>query len=126
MIRYYKLDGGKLSYSEYWRLSPDPLTFLIVAVRKLFFFPMQFRFGIPRSDVLQTVEEEDLPRDIARNMRAMIRGFTDEDFRLAFYYTTPTLERHRRGFAASMLSDDGLTAGLVIAAREKQASATRF
>ena len=115
---YYKVHGGRLSFAEYWRMAPDPFTFCIVAVAKLF-GGMSFDFSIPRVDQLHTVEWDDIPRDTRKAMREPIQLLEGAGLSLAFFHEMPVLERHRLGVGAALLAPDGRTFATVNYARDK-------
>src|SRR5579883_68076 len=123
--KYYKVHGGRLSFAEYWRMSPDPVTFLFAAGMKLF-GGMPFNFSIPRADELHYVEEEDLPRAAAKKMKGPVARLEEAGFALKFYHESPTLEDHRLGVAGVLLSADRRTYALVIYARDKAQQQLQF
>lgn len=116
--KYYKVHGGRLSFAEYWRMSPDPFTFLLCAGMKLF-GGMPFNFSIPRIGELHYLDEADLLRAAAKKMRGPIKRLQDAGFTLKFHFESPVLEDHRLGVAAVLLADDRQTYALVMYARDR-------
>lgn len=118
MTTYYRLDGGQLTYAEYWRLSPEPLSFLIAAGRKLVGWPIRFAFAIPRPDRLFLVDQDELP-DAARSaMWPMVRKAKAAGFRLVFHHRLAVPEPHRVGAAAALLDEYALTCFYVMFAQD--------
>jgi hypothetical protein len=126
MVRYYKVDGQKLSYPEYWRMSPEPLSFLIAALRKLLRIPVEFRFSIPRVDSLDLLDPAEIPARVKKKWRAMIGECEDQGLQVQFYYTLPVLEDTRESYAVTLLSDDGLVATNVTYAGTPSIEKTAF
>jgi hypothetical protein len=116
--KYYKVHGGRLTFGEYRRMAPDPFTFLICAVMKLF-GGMSFDFSVPRIDELHYLDEADLPRAGAKKMKGPIKKLTEAGFALRFHHEAPLLESHRLGVAAVLVSQDRKTVALVMYGKEK-------
>ncbi len=120
MTTFYRVDGGRVRFSEYWRMAPDPLSFLIAAGRKLFGVPIYFNFAIPRPDRLFVVEFEELPESARFAMKPSIRSAEDAGLELAFIHRLVVPERSRFG-AAALLTDRSHTSALMIMYGEQQA-----
>jgi hypothetical protein len=114
MTTFYRLDGGQLTYAEYWRLAPEPLSFLIAAGRKFIGWPVRFTFAIPRPDRLFVVDVDELPDAAQSAMWPVVRKAKAADLRVAFYHRSPVPERHRVGAAAALLDEYELTCLYVI------------
>ena len=114
MTTYYRVDGARLSYGEYWRMSPGPLGFLIAAGCKLFGFPIQFHFVIPRPDRLFLVEFEELPAAALQAMKPAIRSAEKAGLRLIFAHRLAVPEPHRLGAAALMLDEENETGSMIV------------
>jgi len=113
MTTFYRVDGAKLTYAEYWRMSPNMVAFVIAAGRKLFGFPIRFRFAIPRPDRLFVVELEELPPAARRAMAPAIRWAEQGGLRLIFCHRLAVPEPNRIG-AAAILLDENNTSCLMI------------
>src|SRR5262245_13455489 len=85
MKRYYKVDGQKLSYQEYWRMSPEPLSFLIAALRKLLRIPVEFKFSIPRVESLPLLDPAEIPGRVKKKWSAIIDACEDQGLQVQFY-----------------------------------------
>lgn len=132
MTTYYRVDGAKLTYAEYWRMAPDPLSFLLVAGRKLIGFPLYFNFAIPRPDRLFLVNFDELPASARHAMGPAIRSAEKTGLRLIFCHRLAVPEPNRLGAAALLLDDEDTTGLMIICGqqgehRELQVScASRF
>jgi len=113
MTTFYRVDGAKLTYAEYWRMSPGVMAFAIASGMKFFGFPFQFRFAIPRPDRLFLVNLDELPGPARRAMGRAIRSAEDEGLRLVFCHRLAVPEPDRVGAAALML-DPRNVSGLMI------------
>lgn len=98
-VEYYKVDGGRLTFGEYWRMSPNPLVFLIVAIMKPF-GGVSFNFSLPRGDELDFVDWDDLTGAARRKFRDTEDDWIDVGYARVFCHELPVLERHRYGAAA--------------------------
>jgi hypothetical protein len=116
--KYYKVHGGRLSFGEYWRMCPDPFTFLMAAGMKLF-GGMPFNFSIPRIDELHYLVEDELLKSAVKKFKGPVRQLQDLGFAHKFYHEMPVLEDHRIGLAAVLLAEDRRTFGVVMYARER-------
>lgn len=132
MTTYYRVNGRKLTFGEYWRMSPDPFSFLIVAGMKLFGMPLKFNFAIPRPDRLFLVDFDELPKSARSGMKKMILGAEKAGMELVFCHRLAVPEPHRIGTAA-LLIDESCETGLMViygkdrATEERQMScASRF
>lgn len=106
--KYYKVHGGRLSFAEYWRMSPDPISFTIAAGMKLF-GGLPFNFSIPRIDELHEVEWDDLPPPARRALKEPAEQFESAGLELVLCHRLPLLESHRIGIGAVFLAADGLS-----------------
>ena len=120
-IRWYKVHGGKLSFREYWKMCPDPFTFLIAAGMKLF-GGLPMNFSIPYLDRLDVVELDDLPGGPRRALKRGIAEFEDVGFSVVFVHELPVLERDRFAAAAILLAPDGRSFAAVNFAETKDLS----
>jgi hypothetical protein len=120
MTNYYRVDGGKLTYGEYWRMSPDPLSFLIAAGLKLIRLPIKFNFTIPRPDQLFVVDFAELPSSARSEMKPMIRSAEKDGMQLSFCHRLAVVERHRIGAAAILLDEEEQIALTVIFGKHNQ------
>lgn len=105
---YYKVHGGRLSFAEYWRMSPNPLVFVIAAGAKLF-GGLPMNFSIPRVDQLHLVEKEELPKLARRELADPVKSLERAGMTIQFYHELPVLEKERIGCAAVLLDGDGYT-----------------
>lgn len=132
MTTFYRVDSRKLTFAEYWRMSPDVFSFLVAAGLKVIGLPIRFSFAIPRPDKLFVVEFDELPAAARNGMKRALRDAERAGLRLAFCHRLAVPERHRLGAAAVLLDDARQTAFSVIyaqhgAQRECQLSAvSRF
>ncbi len=108
---YYKVHGGRVTFAEYWRLAPDPFSFVIAAGMKLF-GGISFDFSIPRIDSLDIVEWDDVSRKAQKQLAETMEEFEGAGFQFAFVHEIPVLEKHRYGVSAVFLSKDRFTFGM--------------
>lgn len=104
--KYYKVHGGKLSFGEYWRMSPDPFTFLIAAGMKLV-GGLSFNASVPRHGELHLVEYDALPKAARKQTREAVGAFEAAGMALAFCHELDVLEANRYGVGLIFLAKDG-------------------
>jgi hypothetical protein len=104
---YYRLDGGKLTLAEYWRMSSGVLTFLIAAGLKLIGRPVRFPFAIPRPERLVLVEFDDLPASARFAIGPPMHMLKESELQLVFCHRLDLLEPHRLGASAVYLDPSG-------------------
>lgn len=109
MTAFYRVDGAKLTYAEYWRMSPDPFSFLVAAGMKLVGFPIRFNFAIPRPDRLFVVEFDELPAAARHGLKPAVGAAEKAGLRLVFCHRLAVPEPTRLGTAALFLDDDNET-----------------
>lgn len=114
MTTFYRVDGARLTYAEYWRMSPGVIAFLIAAGLKLVGWPLRFNFAIPRPDQLFVVELEELPSPARRMLGQAIRFAEGEGLRLIFCHRLAVPEPNRVGAAALMLDEENTSALMII------------
>jgi hypothetical protein len=120
MTTFYRVDGGKLTYAEYWRMAPEPISFLIAAARKFVGLPIQFRFAVPRPDRLFLVDFAELPETARAAMRPLVHKAQAIGLRLGFYHRLALPEPHRVGAAAALLDEDASTCLYVIFGQDRE------
>lgn len=110
---YYKINSGRLSFGEYWRMSPNPVVFLIAAGAKLF-GGLPMNFSIPRVDTLHTIDWEDMPPRAGKRMEPSIDTYESLGYKYGFCYEMPILELDRFFGACTLLGEDGLRFAMVV------------
>ena len=115
--KYYKVHGGKLTFAEYWRMCPDPLTFLIAAGMKLF-GGISLDASLPRHEELLTVEYDDLPKSAKKFTRDAVDALEAAGMTLLFCHELDVLEAHRYGVGVVFLARDGRAFATVNYAKE--------
>ncbi|MDB5308518.1 MAG: hypothetical protein JWO38_2720 [Gemmataceae bacterium] len=118
MTTFYRVDGARLTFAEYWRMSPNPLVFLIAAWMKLIGRPIRFSFSVPRPDRLFLVEFDELPAAARAGMGPLVDAAEAIGLRLVFCHRLVVPEPHRLGAAAILLDKTGETILLVIFSRQ--------
>jgi hypothetical protein len=121
--KYYKVHGGRLTLREYWKMAPDPFTFLLCAGLKVFGL-MSFDFSVPRVEELHYLDEAEVPKAAMKKIKGSIKRLTDAGFELKFYHEMPMLEDHRLGLAAVLVAPDRKTFAMVLYGREKDQEQT--
>ena len=121
-IQYYKINSRKVTYAEYWRLSPG-LGFFVAAIAKLFHQPINFKSGVPRIDSLVRMDSETFSGGINSLMDEKVSECLAQGLQLKFYYTIPMLGQSA-GYAAAFLSLDGLITAQVMFSQSKNANTT--
>jgi hypothetical protein len=116
--KYYKVHGGKLSFAEYWRMCPDPITFTIAAIAKVFFGGLPLGASIPRHEELHLVDYATLPKGIRKAIAEAVAGYKDAGLERVFCYELDVLESHRYGVGTVFLAPDGRSFAVVNFARE--------
>ena len=110
---YYKVHSGRLSFGEYWRMSPNPVVFLIAAGAKLF-GGLPMNFSIPRIDTLHTIDWEDMPPRAEKRMEPSVDSFESLGYKYGFCYELPILELDRFMGACTLLAEDGTHFALIV------------
>lgn len=104
---YYKINSGRLSFAEYWRMSPNAVVFVIAAGAKLFGgIPMNF--SIPRIDTLHTIDWEEMPSRAARRMEPSIKLLESLGYKYGFCFEMPILELERFFGVCVLLAEDAV------------------
>ena len=119
--KYYRVHGGKVSFAEYWRMSPNTLTFGIAAIAKLF-GGLPMNFSIPRPSELHVVDWDDVPKAARKAMRTPIEELESAGLMFQFCHQLPVLERTRLGIGVVLLSPDGKTFATVNHAADANAN----
>ena len=114
--RYIKVNSLKISYGEYWRLSPGPITFIFVAIARALGIRMHLASGIPYPDELVHIERNEMSLRADEQMMPQHRACTDLGFTHGFWYTVPLLG-DQEGYAAVLLGPDSETVAHVIYSR---------
>lgn len=113
---FYKVDGGKLSLREYWRMAGNPFVFLIAAIAKLF-------GGLPiptyaaKVDQLHLRTLEELPEECGNLLRPAFEAMPARGYRLLFLHEVPQLVRGNFTAGGVFLADDRRSFAVVLAAR---------
>ena len=121
MTTFYRVDGGRMTFAEYWRMSPEPVSFLIAAGMKLIGLPVRFNFAIPRPDQLFIVDFAELPGSAQQGMKAAIRSAEKAGLRLVFCHRLAVPEPHRLGAAALFLDETNETSLMVMYGQQGEA-----
>jgi hypothetical protein len=118
MTTYYRVDGGQLTYAEYWRMSPGLFPFLVAAGLKFLGSPIPFTFAVPRPDRLFLVEFDELPAVARQGMKRAVHRAEAAGLELVFCHRLAVPEPHRLGAAAVFLDSTGETTMSVLFAQE--------
>jgi hypothetical protein len=110
--KYYQVDASRLTLAEYWRMSPNALTFLFAAAMRAI-GAMSFDFSIPRPDELRVVDLDDLPDSALKCLRPALNDFRTAGLELALCHEADVLEDHRYGAGLAFLARDGRSFGAV-------------
>ncbi len=113
MTTFYRVDGARLTYAEYWRMAPGFLAFALSAGCKLLGTPIRFEFAVPRPDRLFLVEFEEFPEAACRAMEPALESARSAGLRLIFCHRLALPEPSRLGAGAYLLDDTNET-GLMI------------
>ena len=112
--RYFKIDSRRLSFAEYWRMSPG-LGFLIAALLKVLRIPLRIKVGVPYPEGLLRADPSELDVDGRRaRLRRDFEALGAAGFSLQFLYKQPSINPDGSAVAAAFLSEDGLTYAVVI------------
>lgn len=117
MTQYFRVDGQRLTYAEYWRMSPGFFSFAIAAAMKLVRMPIASEFAIPRIDELTFVDPKSMPPYATHALAKFVRACLDADLRPQFTYTMPSLDGSSESYSSLFLSEDGRTAAQLIFVR---------
>lgn len=109
MTNFYRVHGDRLTYAEYWRMSPDPFSFLLAAGLKTVGLPLPFNFSIPRPDKLFLVALDELPGSARFALKRPVAAAERDGLRLVFCHRLAVVESHRLGAAALLLDEQNGT-----------------
>ncbi|MGL6095063.1 MAG: hypothetical protein ACRC7O_04585 [Fimbriiglobus sp.] len=121
---FYRLDGGRLTLREYWRMSPDALTFAIAAGAKLLFGGLPFPSSLPKHDRLHRVEWDAVPAAARRALSPFVQAVQDDGYAIQFCHRAEVLEPDRLGIAVVLLAADGRSFAAINHVREPSATKT--
>lgn len=124
-VHWYKVHGGRLSVREYWKMAPDPVTFLVAAGAKVF-GGLPMNVSVPYPDRLDLVELDDLPGGPRRTLGRGIAAFEAAGFGFRFVHELPALERDQFAAAAILLAPDRRSFATVNFAAAKDVSQTAY
>src|SRR5260370_42271164 len=91
MTTYYKNDVTKVTSAELRRLAPSRLLSAIIRLRKFLHWPSTPVLGVKRSERLDTLEFDELPRPARQQLRDSIEDWEDLGFRFAFCYAIESI-----------------------------------
>jgi hypothetical protein len=103
---YYLIDGRNISLREYRRLTPNLLVFLLVALLKLFRFPLTNGALVPLVDRVHELDWDDLPAEAHDALAEPVAAWERLGFRRAFVCRLPNPQKNRFLAAAVLLSPD--------------------
>ncbi len=116
---FYKTRMNRLTFGELWRMSPDPLTFLIASGMKMFGKLPDGDLGVCRLDSLERLDESEVPDHVHESWSKWVDACEAEGIGLEFYYTVPVVGHDVEAYAAAMLGDGGQVAAQALYARQK-------
>ncbi len=111
--RYIKVNSTKLSFAEYWRMSPGIVSFIIVSALKALRVRISLAEGIPYPDELLVMERIHIPPYALEKMAPIYDACLGLGFDEGFWYTIPSLGR-QEGYGAAMRSADGEVAASIL------------
>src|ERR1700740_3133124 len=88
MTRYYKVDGGKITFLEYWRVSRKKTNAIRAWLRKILGNPISPSLGIAETTSLneQLVDPNQLPPHVLRALGPAMQDCVGLGFRDPCYY----------------------------------------
>jgi hypothetical protein len=104
---YYRLNGGRLTLDDCWRMARNWRNFLTLLLWKpVGGYP--FGFSISRPEEPSVVPLDELPSALQDRLRGPVGELLQAGFLLAFYQLTRLLEPHRVVAGAVLLDPTGL------------------
>jgi hypothetical protein len=120
VTQYYRLNGGRLSLPECWRLARSWSKFAtLLAWKPLGGFP--FTFSIPRPESLQIIDPGELPEQVRKWLLEQVALFERAGLELVFSHRSQVLERTRLGVGSVFLDPTGTVIGTVSIAQSSKA-----
>jgi hypothetical protein len=105
---YYRVVSQKIRYAEYWRITPNVVSFLVLAAFKTLRVPFPFRSAIHYPERLTLVDTDQIPPHVHELWRAPLDALERLGYRSALCYTTPALGVNKEILVLILLPPDGL------------------
>lgn len=86
--RYIKVDSARLTYGEYWRMSPAIFVWAIMVVLKTAGIRVPLASGIPYPDEIIYLERSDLSLSGGENLIPLLDTIERMEFQEGFIYMT--------------------------------------
>jgi hypothetical protein len=88
MTRYYKVDGRKITFLEYWRLSRKKTTAIRAWLRKILGNPVSPSLGFTEATSWneQVVDPNQLPQQVLRALEPAVQDCAEIGFRNPYYH----------------------------------------
>jgi hypothetical protein len=127
LTEYYRADYRGLSYREYWRISINIQTFVVLSVMKT--LRLRARRLVPnaftRIKSLNIVPRDDVPPEVWEAWSVLMRDCGESDITLNFVTRTPIIGPGLTAYSASLLSADEMTAATLTYERVQRARVDR-
>ena len=123
MTTYYKSDITKVTNAELKRIAPNRVAYLVARLHKLLRWPFPAVMAFRRSDRLDTLEFDELPRPARRAMRETLDECEDRGFRLAFCHAVESIGP-AEAYGVVLLSPDGLVWASAVYSRVRTRAGT--
>jgi hypothetical protein len=117
-VIYYKIRGSRIRVREYWRICPDPFSFVIAVCAKLF-GGIAPAWSVPLCEIPK-VDFDELPKSASRILDRHTERFEDEGYRHLYFTQAPLLERNRVITSSVLLSTDGWSLAQVMFIRNAE------
>ena len=124
MAEFYKIDGRKISFAEYWHLSPN-WQVLIPWIMKLLGMPLKIPTGVPHPSALDEyqVTEDQLAPEVLKAMSVARGEMEQAGFHSPAWIHMPDLQGNTATSGASFLHSSGKVVGRVMYTKAKAAMA---
>lgn len=106
---FYRTDSRRFSYAEYWRLSPNPLGFVVAAIFKTIRVPLPGKFALGYPHELTLVAWEDVEPHVMEKWSARLKQCEEAGYRRVFCHRLTCRGVTRETLSCFLLSDDRLS-----------------
>jgi hypothetical protein len=127
LTEYYRADYRGLTYREYWRISINIQTFLVLVLMKT--LRLRARRLVPNAFVriksLNLVPRDDVPPEVWEAWSVLMRDCGESDITLNFVTRSPIVGPGLTAYSASLLAEDEMTAATLTYERVQRARVDR-
>ncbi|MGE0755788.1 MAG: hypothetical protein AB7F89_08635 [Pirellulaceae bacterium] len=118
MAQYYRLNLGRCTYGEFWRLSRNPIEFALAALLKTCGLLGSAPGGLGRPELLIPLAIADLPPRVFAKLESWLAPLQQLGFAHGFAYTIPMVGA-QEGFAIALRGQNPLILASLVYGRQR-------